>query len=135
MSDIALASEETKTNLENSVTWYLNDKLSDATTTIATKKYLTHNNQLVYLTRCNVAELSVPRIKVQILHRVHGGVYETGYQLFGDHRLEKYTNAMLFGEESSTGTDAVVNKPVTDDEAKTVLQLIASLQTDARQTM
>src|SRR5438477_8108090 len=98
MSDTTLASDEAKTALENSVTWFLSDKLADVNTPIATKKFLTNNNLLVYLTRCNVAELAVPRIKVQVLQRVEGGVHETNYQLFNDHRLEKYENDMIFGD-------------------------------------
>lgn len=134
MNDTPLASEESKTNLENSVDWYLSDKLSDATTTIVTKKYLTTDNLLVYLTRCNVAELAVPRVKVQVLRRVDGGVHETGYQLFGDHRFEKYTNAMVFGTQATTTGEPDSTNPVTEEEAKELLELVASLQT-ARHTV
>jgi hypothetical protein len=135
MSAEALATEETKTKLENSVAWYLSDKLQDASAAIATKKYLTHDNQLVYLTRCNVAELAVPRIKVQVLRRVEGGVHETGYQLFGDHRLEKYTNEMIFGASAEAAPAADANLPVTEAEAADVMRLIDSLQTNARPTI
>jgi hypothetical protein len=135
MSDPELASEDSKTALENSVSWYLADKLADAHTPIATKKYLTTNNLLVYLTRCNVAELMVPRIKVQVLQRVKGGVHETGYQLFGDHRLEKYQNSMIFGDSANSraGSDSS-GAPVTENEAKQLLELVGSLQ-NARQTL
>ena len=133
MGETQLASEDSKTALENSVSWYLSDKLADASTPIATKKYLTSNNLLVYLTRCNVAELTVPRIKVQVLQRVKGGVHETGYQLFGDHRLEKYQNNMIFGDGAADAMDGP-STPVSESEAKQLLELVGSLQ-HARQTL
>jgi len=126
------ASEEVKTALENSVSWYLADKLHDATVSIAVKKYLTSNNLLVYITRCNVAETSVPRIKVQILQRVDGGIHESSYQLYSDHRLEKTQNDMIFGTEKSS--DGSNNEPVNDAEAQQLLELVNSLQ-NARQTL
>lgn len=127
------ASEATKTTLENSVSWFLADKLQNASTPIATKKYLTNENVLVYLTRCNVAETSVPRVKVQVLHRVQGGVHEVGYQLFGDHRLEKYENDMIFGTApgSASGDTSVA---VTEREAQDLLALVNGLG-NARQTL
>ncbi len=134
MSDDQLATEESKTALENSVSWYLADKLADPATTIATKKYLTSNNLLVYLTRCNVAELSVPRIKVQVLQRVSGGVHETGYQLFGDHSFQKYQNEMIFGTKATEGTVSTESQPVSQTETEQLLQLVSSLQ-QARQTI
>ncbi len=126
------ASEEVKTALENSVSWYLADKLHDATVSIAIKKYLTSNNLLVYLTRCNVAETSVPRVKVQILQRVEGGVHESSYQLYIDHRLEKTQNDMLFGTDKASDGSKIEN--VSEVEAKQLLELVNSLQ-NARQTL
>lgn len=126
------ASDEIKTAVENSVTWYLADKLRDATVSIAIKKYLTSNNLLVYLTQCNVAATSVPRIKVQILQRVDGGIHESSYQLYGDHRLEKTQNDMLFGTEKAS--DGSLSETVTETEAKQLLDLVNSLQ-NARQTL
>jgi len=126
------ASEEVKTAIENSVSWYLADKLHDATVSIAIKKYLTSNNLLVYLTRCNVAETSVPRIKVQILQRVDGGIHESSYNLYVDHRLEKIQNDMLFGTEKSS--DGSQSETVSEAEAHQLLDLVNSLQ-NARQTI
>jgi hypothetical protein len=133
MSIDAPASEATKTTLENSVSWFLADKLEDASTAIATKKYLTADNHLVYLTRCNVAESSVPKVKVQVFNRVSGGVKETGYQLFGDHRLTKYVNDMIFGSSPGAATGDK-NAEVSEIEALEVLQLVNGLGT-ARQTL
>ena len=82
MDAIGTATEQTKTALENSVGWFLADKIQDAVTPIATKKYLTNDNLLIYLTHCNVAEVSVPRVKVQVFTRVSGGIREEGFQLF-----------------------------------------------------
>ena len=127
------ATETTKTALENSVGWFLADKLRDAATPIATQKYLTNDNELVYLTRCNVAESSVPKVKVQVFERVDGGVREKGYQLFGDHRLVKYTNEMIFGTTAGTATGTEMNE-VTEEEAGQLLTFVNSL-TDARQTL
>lgn len=126
------ASDELKTAIENSVSWYLADKLHDATVSIAIKKYLTSNNLLVYLTRCNVAETSVPRIKVQILQRVNGGIHESSYQLYVDRRLEKTQNDMIFGIEKVD--DGSQNETVTNTEAQQLLELVNSLQ-NARQTL
>jgi hypothetical protein len=133
MSSSSPATEATKTELENSVGWFLADKLQDATVSIATKKYLTTDNQLVYLTRCNVAETSVPRIKVQRFVRVDGGVSETGYLLFGDHRFTKYQNDMIFGTSAGTNSGNK-SEDVTQDEAAKVLALVNGLTT-ARQTL
>lgn len=133
MSTDTPATEETKTALENSVNWFLADKLRDAATPIATKKYLTNDNELVYLTFCNVAEPAVPRVKVQVFERVAGGVRETGYQLFADHRFEKYHNDMIFGTQpSAPGSDAP--EMVGEAEAAGVLTLVNSLA-EARQTL
>lgn len=127
------ATDPSKTALENSVSYFLADKLQDPATTIATKKFLTGKNELIYLTRCNVAELAVPRVKVQIFMRVDGGVHETGYQLFGDHRFVKYENAMIFGTDSSTPAGDKM-EDVTEQEAKGLLEVVNSLA-DARQTL
>jgi hypothetical protein len=126
------ATEEVKTAIENSVSWYLADKLRDATVSIAIKKYLTSNNLLVYLTRCNVAETSVPRIKVQILQRVAGGIHESSYQLYNDHRLEKTQNDMIFGIDKVN--DGSQHETVSEAEAHQLLDLVNSLQ-NARQTL
>jgi hypothetical protein len=127
------ATEATKTSVENSVNWFLADKVQDASTPIAAKKYLTSTNQLVYLTKTSVSEPSVPKIKVQVLIRVAGGVLETGYQLFSDHRLTKYQNEMIFGTKPGA---AVSDKPsdVTEDEAQELLKLVNGLG-QARQTL
>ncbi|MDF2460878.1 MAG: hypothetical protein K0S68_281 [Candidatus Saccharibacteria bacterium] len=133
MSTDAVATEPTKTDLENTVTWFLADKMQDASVSIATKKYLTNDNLLVYLTRCVVAEASVPKIKVQILKRIEGGVHETGYQLFSDHRLTKYVNEMVFGTQPAAGTNQE-NQEVSETEAVEVLTLVKALA-NARQTL
>jgi hypothetical protein len=128
------ATEETKATLENNIAWYLADKLTDMSAIIATKKYLTNDNILVYLTQCNVAEQAVPRVKVQVFRRVNGGVQETCYQLFNDHRLEKYDNAMIFGADDSKSVEDAKRSEVSEAELKELLELIASLQ-NARQTL
>jgi hypothetical protein len=133
MTTQLVATEPTKTALENSVSWFLADKLQDPGTTIATKKYLTNKNELIYLTRCNVVEVSVPRVKIQVFERVDGGVNETGYQLFSDHRLLKYVNEMIFGTKPETATGNN-NQEVTEEEATTLLGLVNTLGT-ARQTL
>ena len=128
------ATEDDKTALENLVSWYLADKLDTATTAIATVKFLTNNNLLVYLTRCNVAEVTIPQVKVQVFQRVDGGVNETGYQLYADHHFDKYTNNMIFGT-APEGSTPTTSSPVTDEESKNLLVLVNSLQTEARQTL
>jgi len=134
MDSISTATEPTKTALENSVGWFLADKLQDASTPIATKKYLTNDNVLIYLTHTSVADSNVPRIKVQVFHRVDRGVREEAYQLFSDHRLVKYVNEMVFGIQpggTPAGTDM---EPVSEEEAAKLLELVNSLQ-NARQTL
>jgi hypothetical protein len=133
MSDETLATEPTKTNLENSVSHFMADKFTDASTPIATKKFLTGDNKLIYLTVCNVAETTVPRFKVQVLQRVPGGVHETGYQLFTDHRFVKYVNDMLFGTAPG-GAAGDKTEPVTELEAGQLLALVNGLGA-ARQTL
>ncbi len=129
----SLATEATKTTIENSVSWFLADKVQDAHTPIVTKKFLTNDNVLVYLTQCTVAETNVPRYKVQIFNRVDGGVREIGYQLFGDRRLTQYVNEMIFGTQAGTAAGDETHN-VTETEAKQVLALINGLG-NARQTL
>lgn len=131
MSDVVLTSEQSKTQIENIVTWLLADRASNAP--IATKKYMTNNNLLVYLTLVSMPEANAPRLKIQVLQRVDRGVHETGYQLYGDHRFEKYENDMIFGTEAS-GADGSKSTPVAEEETQLLLQLLNSLQT-ARQTL
>ncbi|HVQ44100.1 MAG TPA: hypothetical protein VMT30_04000 [Candidatus Saccharimonadia bacterium] len=133
MSSQSPASEATKNDIENTVNWYLADKLQDPVVTIATKKYLTNENRLVYLTHCNVAETAVPRIKVQVLERVEGGVQETGYQIFSDHRMTKYENAMIFGNQPGHAADRP-DEDVTEQEAADLVKVLGLL-TEARQTL
>lgn len=133
MSETVPATEATKTALENSVSWFLADRLQEAGAPIATKKYLTPDNQLIYLTHCNVAEQSIPKIKVQRFVRVDRGVRETGYQLFGDHRLLKYVNEMIFGSQANTPAGNETTE-VDETEAAELLNLVNSLTT-ARQTL
>lgn len=133
MSSEALATEATKNTIENTVNWYLTDKLQDPSVTIATKKFLTNDNVLVYLTHCNVAETSVPRIKVQVLKRVSGGVHETGYHIFSDHRFVKFVNEMIFGTKPGTA-NGDHSEDVTEKEAEELVELINGLQ-EARQPL
>jgi hypothetical protein len=133
MSKEELATEETKNSIENSVNWYLADKLVDPSTVIATKKFITNDNLLIYLTHCNVAEISVPRIKLQVLKRVDGGVQETVYQIFSDHRFMTLENNMIFGSKSGKVPDET-SRDVTEKEAQELITLINSL-TQARQTL
>jgi len=136
VNDEALATEATKNTIENTVNWFLADKLQDPVVTIATKKYSTNDNLLIYLTHCNVAETSVPRIKVQVFRRVAGGVVETGYQIFSDHRMTKFINEMIFGK-NKPGAPLPDNRSaavdVTEKEASELVALVNSL-TQARQT-
>jgi hypothetical protein len=127
------ATEATKNAIENSVNWFLADKLQDPVITIATKKYSTNNNLLIYLTHCNVAETSVPRIKVQVFERVDRGVRETGYQIFADHRMTKFVNEMIFGNKPGAAVADKPNEDVTEEEAAKLVTLVNAL-TEARQT-
>jgi hypothetical protein len=130
MSDMNPATDATKNELENAISWYLNDKLASSGTTIATQKYLTTDNRLIYLTRCTVASSAIPTVKVQIFERVEGGVHETGYQLYSDRRLESYKNAMIFGTTPS-GPD-ITGQPVDEPSAQARVALISALQSNAR---
>jgi hypothetical protein len=133
MSTPSPATEDQKNTIENTVNWFLADKLQDPATTIATKKYLTNENKLVYLTHCNVAELSVPRIKVQLFDRVDGGVRELVYQIFSDHRMTKAVNEMIFGTQPGTASGNV-SEEVSEKEAGELVLIINAL-TQARQTL
>ncbi len=113
--------------------WFLADKLQDPVITIATKKFLTNANKLIYLTHCNVAETSVPRIKVQVFERVGGGVRETGYQIFSDHRMTKNVNEMIFGTKPGTASGNL-SEEVTEQDAAELIAEINAL-TEARQTL
>lgn len=134
MSEPASATEATKTALEDSVHWLLADKLSAANMPVTTNKYMTANNLLVYLTLCSLPDATAPRLKVQVFQRVNGGVHETGYHLYADHRFEKYENDMIFGQQPPAGADGSVMATVSEEEAQLLLQLTGSL-TSARQTL
>lgn len=133
MSTSSPATEDQKNTIENTVNWFLSDKLLDPVITIATKKYLTNDNKLIYLTHCNVAELSVPRIKVQLFERVEGGVRETAYQIFSDHRMTKVLNDMIFGTQAGTAAGNT-SEDVSEDEAAALVLLVNGL-TEARPTL
>lgn len=126
-----LATEATKTTLENSVSWFLADKLGTSSRPIATSKYLTNDNILVFLTKCDVADSSAPRIKVQIFRRVDGGVHEANYQLFMDHRFTRSENNMVFGVAPENAPASEEGVDVTEEEAQTLIAQVNAL-TDAR---
>lgn len=128
------ATEATKTSIENSVSWYLSEKLQGVAMPIVTVKYLTNDNVLISLTLCSVAETNVPRIKVQVFTRVEGGVTETGYQLYSDHRFEKYITNMIFGSAPNQPGDSPATA-VTEAEAQQLVALLGSLATTAHQTV
>lgn len=107
--------------------------MQGASTPIVTKKFLTNENELVYLTRCEVAETSVPRVKVQVFERVSGGVREMGYQIYSDHRFVKFVNEMIFGNQPGTAAGDTMTE-VSEDEGKELLELVNSLGS-ARQTL
>jgi hypothetical protein len=124
------ATDQTKLAIENAVTWYLHEKLGGAGVSIATQKYLTNDNRLIYLTKCTVVEPAVPTIKIQVLERVDGGVHETGYQIYEDLRFEKYQTAMIFG--TASGTADTSGQPVSETEAQELIALLAALPNNAR---
>jgi len=121
-----LASDSTKTDLENAVYALLADRMAGSSMPITTKKYLTNDNNLVYLTQCNVAETAIPRVRVQVLKRVDGGVHETNYSLYVDQRLESTENPMIFGEAGQTRSDEAP-KSVDDTTAKALIEMIGKL--------
>jgi hypothetical protein len=126
-----VATEATKTTLENSVSWFLAEKLAGTTMPIVTNKYITGDNVLIYLTRCEVADISAPRIKVQILKRVDGGIYEANYQLFSDHKLTRTDNNMIFGAASQSGPADQSPIEVSETEAQALITTVNGL-TSAR---
>ena len=119
------ASEEIKDQLENQAVFLLGDSGSATVTAINTKKFLTADNQFVYLTRSTITTDTIPSIKFQVFRRVEGGVHEIGYLLYHDHRFEKYDNPMIFGQNASDQTSAAA--PVSQAEAEQLMQLLASL--------
>lgn len=125
------ATEATKTQLENNITALMADRFASLATAIATKKYLTPDNQLVHLTQCNVAETAVPRLRIQVFTRVEGGVHELSYAMFSDHRFEFSQNSMIFGQ---TPPADQAPQPVSEETAQGLLQLIGTLG-QARQTL
>jgi hypothetical protein len=128
---IDLATEASKTTLENNVSWFLADKLAASSLPIVANKYITNDNILIYLTRCNIADNSAPRIKVQILKRVDGGVQETVYQLFSDHRFTRMDNNMIFGAAEQNGPVEHAISDVSEQEAQELINTVNGL-TEAR---
>lgn len=123
----SLATEASKTTLENSVSWFLADKMGTSIRPIATNKYLTNDNLLVFITKCDVADSSAPRIKVQIFKRIDGGVHEANFQLFMDHRFIRSETNMVFGvaPENAPLSDEAVD--VTEDEAQALITQVNAL--------
>jgi hypothetical protein len=119
------ANEETKDQLENQAVYLLGNSDSSTVTAIATKKYLTADNQFVYLTRSTITTDTIPSLKWQVFRRVDGGVVETGYLLYHDHRFERYENPMIFGQNDANQTTA--NSPVSQAEAEQLMQLLTGL--------
>lgn len=120
------ASEEIKNQLENQVLFLIGSSDSTTAAAIITKKYLTGENQFVYLTRTAITTASIPSIKVQVFSRVDGGVHEKGYLLYHDHRFERYDNAMIFGQNQAPDTSSA-NAPVSQAEAAELAQLLSTL--------
>lgn len=118
------AVDATIMTIENNVRALLADKLQSPSTAIATKKYLTANNQLVYLTVCTVAESAIPSLRIQVYERVEGGVHERSYALFSDRRFEVTENPMIFGEPDPVDE---IPKPVDEGEAQALVALVGSL--------
>ncbi len=94
---------------------------------IASKKYLTSRNELVYLTLCMVPSPTIPRLRVQLSIRVEGGVREEAYALYSDHRLEKSVNEMIFGRPAVAPPASDNPQPVDEDELLRVMSLLESL--------
>ncbi len=120
------ATEETKTALENTVSNLLAEKLAASTTSIASGKYLTADNELVYVTSCFIPGISTPRIRVQLFARVKDGVHEDSYALYADHRLERTSNDMIFGRRQEAPSPETP-QPVSEEELTTLLSLLATL--------
>ena len=124
-------SETTLMSLENLASMVLDDRSLAVATPITTKKYLTGDNRLVYLTRCTVAESAVPKLRIQIFERIHGGVRETSYALY--RRFEQTINLMIFSdrpgqEEMPTPT------PVDESTAASLIEFIDRLTETERRS-
>lgn len=120
------ASEEIKDQLENQAVFLLGSSDSTTVTAVATKKYLTADNQFVYLTRSSITTDTIPSLKFQVFRRVDGGVFETGYLLYHDHRFERYENSMIFGK-NQPAQETPAAAPVSQAEGEQLMQLLASL--------
>ena len=125
-------SEATLMSLENLASSILDDRSMTMATPITTKKYLTGDNRLVYLTRCTVAESAVPNLRIQIFERIHGGVRETSYALFTDRRFEQTVNPMIFSDRPGPG-EMPKPTPVDESTAESLIEFIGRLtETDRR---
>lgn len=125
--ETAQATEASKTQLENIVSGLVSDKLSSSTVSIASKKYLTRDNELVYVTLCLMSGATIPRIRVQVFHRVENGVREEAFALYGDHRLEKTGNDMIFGRRTEGPSASAAPIPVSEEELGRIIALLSSL--------
>ena len=119
------ADENIKTQIDNQTIMLFPSSAEVGVTNIATKKYLTGDNQFVYVTRMSQQTNTIPTLKVQLFTRVEGGVRETCYEMFGDNRFERVENNMIFGKDGQDATSPA-RKPVSQDDAK---ELLAVLQT------
>ncbi len=122
-----LATDQTKTALENSVGWILSEQLGSPNMPMATIKFMTQDNLLFFLTKCQVSDSSAPRIKVQIFSRVTGGVHESNYQLFMDHKFIRTDNDMIFGVTPSYSDATAAPVEVGEAEALHLLVQVNNL--------
>lgn len=126
-----LATTAQKNYLQERVLILISDtyKIVPPGTTVQAKRYLTNDNQFVYLTHSQANTPMVAPIKIQVFQRVDGGVRETIYRLYGDHRLTRETNLMIFGQAPDSPQVDQAND-VTEDEAATLCTIVDSLNTD-----
>jgi hypothetical protein len=125
--------EATLIQLENATNAILDDRSEAMATPITTKKYLTRDNRLVYLTKCTVAESAVPNLRIQIFERIHDGVRETSYALFADRRFEQTINLMLFSERPGPG-EMPKPTPVDESTALSLIDFVGRLSETDRRT-
>jgi len=121
-------SEATLMNLQNLASSLLDDRSVAMATPILTRKFATHDNRLIYLTQCSIAESAVPNLRIQIFARVPGGVEENSYALYADGRFERTDNPMIF-DQRHVKPELAPPSPVSENEAQGLIQLIQHLAT------
>jgi hypothetical protein len=101
-------------------------KLEELSAPTATRKFVTPDTGMIYITYSPGAEGADPKAIIKIVQRVVGGLQDTTYRLYADSRFYVDNQVKLFGGTDKADT-AIKPVPADDKTTQWVLDLITSL--------